>query len=97
MVTAAANGRRKRSLSETNTTPRAKIVSRVKLPNFNKLHEKQFQKMEDIAEFTKRKAERAKKLATPTKPAAVSRIQAPKVEATKLEAPKVVASKGTFN
>ena len=79
MVTAAANGRRKRSLSETHTTPRAKIVSRVKLPNFNKLHEKQFQKMEDIAEFTKRKAERAKKLATPTKPAVQLKIEAPKV------------------
>ncbi|CAO1423027.1 unnamed protein product [Diamesa tonsa] len=89
MVTAAASGRRKRSLSETNTTPRAKIVSRVKLPNFNKLHEKQFQKMEDIAEFTKRKAERARKLATPTKPAAVPRIEAPKVEAPKVVAVKV--------
>lgn len=77
MVTAAASGRRKRSMSETSTTPRAKIVSRVKIPNFNKLHEKQFQKMEDIAEFTKRKADRARKLATPTKPAAVPKAEVP--------------------
>ncbi|CAO1420344.1 unnamed protein product [Diamesa serratosioi] len=89
MVTAASSNRRKRSMSETNTTPRPKIVSRVKVPNFNKLHEKQFQKMEDIAEFTKRKADRARKLATPTKPVAVPKVEAPKVVVPKDQLSKI--------
>lgn len=62
---ATASGR-KRSLS-TGTPMKGKVQSKVKMPNFKAIHEQQFEKMESIADHANRKAERAKKLATPVR------------------------------
>lgn len=63
--------RRQRSLSETGTPAKAKI----KVPNFKAIHEQQFKKMESIVDHAQRKAERAKRLATPSKISTLPKIK----------------------
>ncbi|XP_070494111.1 general transcriptional corepressor trfA [Chironomus tepperi] len=63
--------RRKRSLSETGTPAKAKI----KVPNFKAIHEQQFRKMESIVDHAQRKADRAKRLATPSKISSLPKIK----------------------
>jgi hypothetical protein len=62
---------RKRSLSETGTPGKAKI----KVPNFKAIHEQQFRKMESIVDHAQRRAERAKRLATPSKISSLPKIK----------------------
>jgi hypothetical protein len=64
-TTASSGLRRKRSLSDTSGTPGVK--AKVKIPNFKAIHQMQFDKMESIADHAQRKAERAKRLVTPSK------------------------------
>jgi hypothetical protein len=56
--------RHRRSLSVSDT-PGSKI--KPKMPNFKAIHENQFKKMESIFDHAKRKADRALRLATPSK------------------------------
>lgn len=58
-----SGGRRKRSLSVTDTPSRFKP----KMPNFKAIHEQQFKKMESIVDHAQRKVDRAKRLITPSK------------------------------
>lgn len=60
----ASGTRRKRSLSASET-PIAK--SKKHMPDFKAIHQAQFKKMESIEEHKARKAERAKRLITPSK------------------------------
>lgn len=89
MRQAASGSRRKRSLSTGTPVKKPdsaqKLQSKVKIPNFKAIHELQFQKMESIAEHAARKAERAKKLATPVKEAEkkVKTIAEPEVKPAK--------------
>ena len=64
-VLVSGNGmRRKRSLSCSSGTPG---TAKIKVPNFKAIHEQQFKKMESIVDHAQRKAERAKRLGTPSK------------------------------
>lgn len=54
---------RQRSLSATDTPHAIKK----KIPNFKAIHEQQFKKMESIFDHAQRKAQRAKRLVTPSK------------------------------
>jgi hypothetical protein len=67
---------RKRSLSESGSPAKAKI----KVPNFKAIHEQQFKKMESIVDHAQRKAERAKRLATPSKMPSLPEIKEKKSE-----------------
>jgi len=67
---------RKRSLSESGTPAKAKI----KVPNFKAIHEQQFKRMESIVDHAQRKAERAKRLATPSKLPSLPEIREKKSE-----------------
>lgn len=66
----ASGTRRKRSMSASDTPVRpvkVKTPARKAIPDFKAIHEKRFRKMESIDEHAMRKANRAKKLVTPSK------------------------------
>lgn len=62
----ASGSRRKRSLSASEL-PARKTPQRKDMPDFKAIHEARFKKMESIVEHEKRKADRAKRLVTPSK------------------------------
>ncbi|KAL7020576.1 hypothetical protein ACKWTF_011576 [Chironomus riparius] len=63
MQQVSIDGHRLRSFSAGSLPMAQKLKS--KIPNFKKAHEMQFERMESITDYAKRKAERAKALLTP--------------------------------
>lgn len=71
-------GHRQRSFTVPNNFPH-KIPIR-SVPNFRAIHEQEFNKMESLAEHAQRKAERAKKLLTPSRLSITTTSLIPKPE-----------------
>ncbi|XP_045472678.1 putative uncharacterized protein DDB_G0282133 isoform X2 [Harmonia axyridis] len=59
---------KKRSVEEEKN----KVVRRIRMPNFTKIHQERMNRMEDISQMAERKAERAKLLLSGLKPASQS-------------------------
>lgn len=82
------NGHRQRSFTVPNTPNYFSHKIPIKtVPNFKVIHEQKFNKMESLTDHAQRKAERAKKLLTPT-PLRFSSIFKTKSEGATLSAPK---------